>query len=327
MNYEQTLQSVEIAKMYYFQNKTQAEIARELCMSRSNVSRILTRSLENGLVEIKINDPMSEIPQVANRISKAFSLQEVIISQTSSDISRSLRNLGDHLATFLSSTLSSDMLLGVTGGKSLAYTARAFSNSFSLSVDVVQFHGNAYNMTNPANASNIVESFERKLHGRGYILNAPIMVQSSEAKKLLMLTPTISEIFEKYQNVDIALLDITMPQTNISPQLREPWLLPADAIQLQELQATSCVCGHYFDINGHSCNAGVFDRTMAVDMDTLMKVPIRIGVACDSSLLTSTIGALNSGLINILFVDESLALDIQEYCHSRQKNCDPVRSK
>lgn len=104
-----------------------------------------------------------------------------------------------------------------------------------------------------------------------------------------------------------------MLQTNISPQLREPWLLPADATQLQ---ATACVCGHYFDINGHSCNAGVFDRTMTVDIDTLMQVPLRIGIACDSSQLTSTIGALNSGLINTLFIDESLALDIQEYCNT-----------
>lgn len=319
MNYEQTLQSVEIAKMYYFQNKTQAEIARELCMSRSNVSRILTRSVENGLVEIKINDPMSELPQVANRIAKAFQLQEVIISQTSSDISRTLRNIGDHLATFLSSILKRDMLLGVTGGRSLAYTARAFSNSFSLTVDIVQFHGNAHNVTNPTNASNIVEAFERKLHGRGYILNAPIMVQSNETKKLLMLTSTIADIFNKHRHVDIALLDISMPQTNISPQLREPWLLPKDAAQLMELQATTCVCGHYFDINGHSCNAGIFDRTMTVDIDTLMQVPLRIGIACDTSQLTSTIGALNSGLINTLFIDESLALDIQEYCNVQNK--------
>lgn len=316
MNYEQTLQSVEIAKMYYIQNKTQAEIARELCMSRSNVSRILTRSVENGLVEIKINDPMSEIPQVASHIAKAFRLQEVIISQTSSDISRTLRNIADHLATFLSGELKRDMLLGVTGGRSLAYTARTFSSSFSMTVDIVQFHGNTHNVSNPVNPSSIVETFTRKLHGHGFLLNAPIMVQSSETKKLLMLTPTIADIFEKYRHVDIAMLDITMPQTNISPQLREPWLLPSDAAQLQELQATTCVCGHYFNIHGHSCNAGVFDRTMAIDFDTLMKVPLRIGIACDPSHLTATIGAINSGLINVLFIDESLALGIQEYCNT-----------
>src|SRR5699024_10457315 len=71
---------VRAARLYYEQGRSQTEVAQELELSRSNVSRILTQARDRGRVEITIHDPegpprRDETLEAALR--SAFSLGEV----------------------------------------------------------------------------------------------------------------------------------------------------------------------------------------------------------------------------------------------------------
>ena len=59
---------IEIAKMYYLDSLSQDVIASRLHMSRSNVSRLLARSVKEGIVQITINDSRHIHTDVAHRI-------------------------------------------------------------------------------------------------------------------------------------------------------------------------------------------------------------------------------------------------------------------
>ena len=48
---------VRAARLYHEQGRSQTEVAKELGLSRSNVSRILSQARERGIVEITIHDP------------------------------------------------------------------------------------------------------------------------------------------------------------------------------------------------------------------------------------------------------------------------------
>ena len=48
---------VKAATLYYLEGQSQAEVAKEIGVSRSNVSRVLADARKNGIVEIRINDP------------------------------------------------------------------------------------------------------------------------------------------------------------------------------------------------------------------------------------------------------------------------------
>src|SRR5690625_3185735 len=48
---------VRAARLYYEQGHSQTQVAAELGLSRSNVSRILTQARDRGIVEITIHDP------------------------------------------------------------------------------------------------------------------------------------------------------------------------------------------------------------------------------------------------------------------------------
>ena len=76
---------VKIAKMYYSDEKSQQEIANELNISRSNVSRILKLSRDMNIVNIRINDSSVRSFEVCERLKEKFPLKEVIIAPSNND--------------------------------------------------------------------------------------------------------------------------------------------------------------------------------------------------------------------------------------------------
>ena len=69
--------AVNVAQMYYYQNMKTEAIAKELKVSRSTVSRLLTFARKEGLVSIKITTPTQELFELEKRISDAFDIKAI----------------------------------------------------------------------------------------------------------------------------------------------------------------------------------------------------------------------------------------------------------
>ena len=66
---------VLIANLYYREKLSQAEIAKRLGISRPWVSRLLAKAEELGIVQIKINAPVSGVISLGERLQERFGLQ------------------------------------------------------------------------------------------------------------------------------------------------------------------------------------------------------------------------------------------------------------
>ena len=305
-------QMITVAKMYYRDKLPQDEIAKRLNMSRSNISRILSKSLEDGIVEISINDSVTKHPEIAGRLCQAYHLTDVVIASSHSDMERTTRNVGERLAAYLVSVLKNGMLVGVTSGRISYYAMRGIHNTRGLHVDCVQLMGGTSNHFTVEDSQSIAVSFSNRFNGNAYILPAPLMVKTKQLKQLFLQEPLCMEVFQKYSDLSIALLEISPLRARLSSELREPWLSYADSLQLGDLAAVSSVCGRYFDLQGMPCNAGINDRVIAMDLDLLENVPITVGTAAGLDMLEPTLSILRSGLINVLVVDEVLACGLEE---------------
>ena len=80
------LKLIHIAELYYYDQLTQAEIAKKLGVSRSSVSMALTEVRKLGLVQVKIQKPYSNKEYVAVSLAKKFHLESCqVIAQTGKD--------------------------------------------------------------------------------------------------------------------------------------------------------------------------------------------------------------------------------------------------
>jgi DNA-binding transcriptional regulator LsrR (DeoR family) len=269
--------------------------------------------MDNKIVEFKINDVLSKEPELALKIRKAFNIKDVLIAASSKSIEKCRENAGALAAFYLQKVLEDNMLLGVTLGRTSYYVTHYLEMPGTKKVDVIQMVGGISGKTIDTDGQEITKRLARKLNGNSYILHAPHMVKTKLLKDLLIQEPSISAHFERFNDIDVALLGIGYPKLHIGTQVTSGAITKADSIQLLELGAVADICGKYFDINGKTCNAGINERAIAIDLEILKQIPIVIGVAAGLEKVKSCISILRSGYINVLIIDEILAKGLIQY--------------
>ncbi len=305
--------SIQIAKMYYLDNMSQADISAATNMSRSNISRILNKCIADGVVEIIIHDTISLHPEIARALQFYFNLKDVIIVPTSASTERLQRNIGERTALYLGHILEDGMSVGVARGRSLYYIARNLSTRQNFHADVVQIMGGVSVLSSPEEGQSLCALFASRLNGNAYILNAPLIVKSKLTRQTLLGSEFLNPTWRKYDDISVAMFEIEHPRMHVSEPGSQQWLSRADILQLSEVGVVSCACGYYFNEKGIPCNVGINDRLLAIQYDTLKNVRYSIGIAYSKHMLVPTLGALRSGAINVLVVDESLALELNRY--------------
>ncbi len=73
---------VKIAQLYYEQDMTQAQIARELGIYRTTISRLLKRGREQGIVTIAINYDYNENLWLEQQLKQKFGLKEAVVASS-----------------------------------------------------------------------------------------------------------------------------------------------------------------------------------------------------------------------------------------------------
>ncbi len=307
---------VKIAKMYYLENMSQGEISNILQMSRSNISRILSKCIENNIVHISINDDFSRSPEISYKLKKMFGLKDVFIAPSGGSERACAKNVAALANKYLNKIIRDDMLLGIAGGEHLLYMAQSLEPLRGRKVNIIQMIGSlSYNST-PTDPVHIMKQLEQKLNGEAYYLCAPIMVQSKKLKSLMVSDEAYTEIFGLYNKIDVALLEVVSPSF-LPPGAKRysSHLSKADIIQLNELQAISEICGRYFDEDGKTCNTGINERIMAIPMETLKNVPSVIGLASGEGKSKAVLSVLKSRLVNQMVIDETVASQLMAICN------------
>lgn len=296
-----------VAKLYYIEKMSQEEIGRVLNMSRSNISRILAKCLENGTVEIHINDEFSRDPALSHALCEKFHLKEVLIAPAGRTPKNSCENVSQLAARYLSEIVRTDMLIGITHGTHLFNVCRFLSRHSSIRAGVIQMIGSISAAYSNVDCIRLVDAFAKRFNGSSYILPAPAMLHSKQTKNELLKEAPISDLFKMFSKIDIALLEIN--QISYLPSMSsKTWSLSsADVIQLRELEAIAEICGRYFDLNGSPCNTGINERVMAIPLSELRDIPITIAMASGVNNERAVLSILKSTLINTLVIDELMA--------------------
>jgi DNA-binding transcriptional regulator LsrR (DeoR family) len=92
-----------------------------------------------------------------------------------------------------------------------------------------------------------------------------------------------------------------------SGQYRTGYLNDDDLEYIRGEGAIGEVCGTYFLPNGAICPVEMNERTIAVGPGVMKGIPNRIGVSWGQEKAIANIGAVRSGLVNVLITDEPTA--------------------
>jgi len=306
----------EIASLYYEQELSQSEIGERLGLSRVKVYRLLKKAKEERVVEITINWPMDRDGSLEEALCRNFGLDRALVLKSApQDFARSgnglgLRRLGQMAARYLATILQDGMTLAVCLGRSSYEVINAFHAGKSVHVNVAQAMGSIPFAIPELDSAALARQLARKLGGQILLLSSPLIVNSPEAAALLRAQPAIERTLRVARNADIALVGIG----GISPETThyiEAELMTAE--QLRNLEAEGAVGdigGQFIEATGalHPCTLN--QCVISLTLDELRSVPNTIAVAAGPAKVKAILGALRSGVLNVLCTDQQTAAEL-----------------
>ena len=299
---------VQVARLYYEENLTQAEIGRRMNTSRSTVSRMLKDSRDSGVVRIQINYPWKRVHRLENQLCKRFDLRECrVLESRDRPIDEIFKGMGLFAADFLDNFLRDGMTLGVSYGRSIAATINQLSPSRHVDLTVVQILG-ALGSGNPLiEGPDLVRALANLYQAKYHYLYTPMLVESAHMRDLLMQEPNIRETLDLGRKADAIILGIGSHDEEASGLIWTGYVGKKELAFLHSRGAVGHMCAQHFDSSGKMLDIGLNKRVISIGLESLKGIETVIAVAGTEEKAPAILGALKGKYIDILITDDSAA--------------------
>ena len=131
-----------IASLYYDQRKTQQEVADEIGITRSTVSRLLSESQEKGIVEHIVHYPWRTNPVLEKALITTFQLKDaIVLSRQNKSYEEMLSGIGYLGGQYFLKQLKLNSKVGISWGTGLHQLIKALRPMSRPDVEIIQLIG------------------------------------------------------------------------------------------------------------------------------------------------------------------------------------------
>jgi DNA-binding transcriptional regulator LsrR (DeoR family) len=302
-----------ITWLYYHRKLAQGQIAQELGLSRPTIGRMLHQATDKGLVTVSLRVDVLRRMNMSSLLMEKFGLREVFIVPTSEldtdgDILHSVAKTG---ALYLESTLKPHQILAVAWGRTLLEVALSLRDTPIEGLVVAQSTGglNSGEFFNPSRVTTLVGE---RLHARVYHLYVPSIVATRELRDVLLADQGIRGALDVARQASCFIASIGKVERNATV-VQTGFLDSATLDRLKARGAIGDISSRYFDIQGKPVLSDIEDRLVGLSWDDLRHFQNVVVVVCGLDKIEAILGALRSGLIHVLIIDNRTALNLIKY--------------
>jgi len=308
---EQNNLLAKIARLYYVEDMNQQAIADRLGISRTKVSRSITKAKRNKIVEIKINSHRERFDELEAELENRYLLKECRIVPSYDDEKQIYKDLSSGLAGILDRLLKDGDLLGVGWGKTLRSVADFIEPLNNIEISVIPLLGGLGKSGAEVHTNYVAKILAEKYGGKSFMIHSPAVLDSREAKEILEKDSNIKEIMDLADSVNTSVLgmsDIGLDSTMIETGN----FTVEDFNYLESLGVAGDVNLVFLDKNGKQVISKIDDRIVRAPAEKLRKMKNVIGIAFGPKKNAIIKASIKSGLINILLTDENTATRLLE---------------
>jgi len=312
-DYDQARLITQILNMYYFEDLTQAAIARRLGLSTAKVNRLLQQARQDGMVEISIHAPFQHLFDMEAKLKTIFGLAEaVVIPPVADDPNTFAYTLGRAGAKCLLEHLQDGDTIGIGGGTGVYSVVQALDPPHKYDVKVVPLLGAVQGKVT-TDVNYLAALMAEKLGGRAFQLHAPAFVDTSEHRDMLLQMGPIKEILDIARKANIALLGVGTVDHERSRFVEFTALSEKDMRHIaEECKGVGEIIAYVYDIEGQPCAHEYAARVVGLNLVELKQIPFVIGVAATAAKSLPLYGALRGGYLDALITDAVAARGIIE---------------
>lgn len=303
---------MQAARLYYLDGQSQADIAKVLGTSRSNVSRMLTEAQRQGIVEIRVNDPSGRARDLESALKKRFGLQDVLVAQRGAGgADRVVGQVGGLAAQMLMQRMKDAMTVAMSWGHSLQSMVWATTSDHDYNAQVVQLVGGMSSISNEISGHELVRELAARLGSSYRFLHSPATYSSTAARDTMLAEPSVANALAAAREAELAFVGIGTPSHGSSAAILSSLnLSEAEKADFWSAGPVGDVAARYYTATGQPVQGAVENHVLGVSLEELIAIPNVVGVASGRAKTPGVLGALRGHIIDSLVCDESLARSV-----------------
>jgi len=298
----------QVAIWYYEEGLNQSDIAERINKSRSMVSRLLDHAREAGLVEVRVRYPLRTDEGLERQLRQAFGLAEVhVLANPPEDYQLLLRRLGELGARCLQAALHPGVIIGLSWGTAVYAVVSAVPAALVPEATVVQLIGAIGHGDPMIDGTELGRWLAQKLGASFRFLSAPLLVEDEAVAKALRNERINKETLEIGAQAEVAIIGIGSPEPEYSSLLRAGYLSRSELQALMAAGVVGDLVAHQFDEQGRVLDLPVNRRAVALDAESIRRIPKVVAVSGGVPKAKAIAAALRGGLVNCLVTDARAA--------------------
>lgn len=311
-------QMVRCVQLYYRAQRHQNEIARELGLSSSKVSRLLKRAFADGVVRVEVELP--KLPRLEAALVERFRLRDAVVIPLGE--ARDLKeDLGVAGARYFERVAADGARVGLSCGYTLYHLIRALRERRLRNLELYPLSGESTLQLVDLFPNTLVGMMAAKYrpHVRAYALPVQVLGSFAAARRehrRLLRKGEVRRIYEAAGNVDIALVGIGMVGEATAGFCSLAAFHGVSIRRLRALGVVGEINYHPFDRDGALIDRRelrpLTQRVLAVPPSRLRDLSARYGklviaVAGGRDKHEAILGAMRGRFANVLVTDEETA--------------------
>lgn len=295
----------KVARMYYVQGIRQQGITERLQIHQSTVSRLLKRAREANLVRFSVTTPPGIFADIEDQLIARFGLKDAMVVECPNEEEPMVRDLGAATAYFVETTVKPGTTIGISSwSRSLFAMVDALQpGDYCRGGKVVQILGGVGVAGVEHQAMYLAQRLAASIGASPVLLQAPGVVGSAEARRVLARDPAVREASELFEHLDLALVGIGSMEPSRLLASSGNVFSPEERNELMKQGAVGDVCFRFFDEQGEFIKSPLMQRVIGIEAASLKRVSRVVAVAGGRKKVRATLAALRGGWVNVLITD------------------------
>ncbi len=299
--------AVRVAWLYHDRHLTQQEIADRLGLSRSTISRVLTEAERDGIIRVVITQPLPESARLAEALIERYELAGAVVGTALDGESPALSAAIATARRLESIAASGSVTIAAGWGRTIALSAGETRPIPTSDVIIVDAFGHTTTDDTTA-AVEVTNTLARKFDARVMHVPSPGFAPSTEIAGTFLSSPPVARALKKARSADVLLVSVGIIGCE-SLLVAEGFMTEEAMNEVIEAGAVGEVFGWYFDADGNSVEAPSL-HPVALTLDDMRNASRVIGVAGGIEKVNAIRGAIASGILDEIAIDETLAEEL-----------------
>ena len=292
--------------LYYVAGNNQEEIARKLGISRQTAQRLVSLSISEGLVKVRLDHPIARCMELADQLRKRFALDLVEVVPTDPGSDSTTIGVAHAAAAEIERRLRSidPIVMAIGTGRTLKSAIEQLPPMECPQHKIVSLTGSIA-PDGSAAFYNVIFNIADQVKARSYPMPLPVIAASVHDREMLQGQILIRETLALAARADITFVGIGDLGAQ-APLFLDGFITELELKALQKAGAVGEICGWAFDTEGRLIEGLTNDRVVSAPIPS-RETSLVVALAKGDRKLPGIRAALNRRLVNGLITDELTA--------------------